>query len=61
MSPSTKGVKTVRLHTDTWSRLNKHLEEGESFDDLVNEVLNVYEEHKARAHVCYIGKYPKGK
>jgi hypothetical protein len=49
MSLSTKGVKSVRLHHDTWSRLNKHLEEGESFDELVNEILNVYDEHKGKS------------
>jgi hypothetical protein len=28
--------------------LRKHLEEGESFDGLINEILNVYEEHKGK-------------
>jgi len=48
MSSSPK-VKTVRLHHDTWSRLNKHHEESESFDTMVNRILDVYDKYKGKS------------
>jgi len=37
---------TIRVSEDTWSRLNRRKGPGDSFDDVVSEVLDIVEEHE---------------
>lgn len=34
---------TVRVGTDTWRRLNRRKDPGQSFDDVINELLDAVE------------------
>lgn len=37
---------TIEIHRSTWRRLNAVKEPGDSFDDALNRVLNIYLEHR---------------
>jgi predicted CopG family antitoxin len=37
---------TVRVSEETWSRLNQRKGPGDSFDDVISEVLDIAEEYE---------------
>lgn len=42
-------IKTIRLHPDTHKRLKEYGKTGESFDELVNRILDVYDVNKGKS------------
>jgi predicted CopG family antitoxin len=44
-----KGRKNLNVADDTYDRLKKHGQFGESFDELINRLLDENEEHKGKS------------
>jgi predicted CopG family antitoxin len=46
---SLKGRKNLNVSDETYDRLKKHGMFGESFDELINRILNENDEHKGKS------------